>query len=76
MTTDNLEPLTDFHHGLPDAVDVRLVQLDHQRLKLVSDYEKILFDVSDGDDTGYALVRINAQLKKVTDEMQRLRSGE
>lgn len=76
MTTDNLEPLTDFHHGLPDVVDVRLVQLEHQRLKLVSDYEKILFDVSEGDDTGYALVRINAQLKKVTDEMQRLRSGE
>ena len=76
MTTENLEPLTDYHREVPNAADLRLMELERQRLKLVSQYEKILFEVSDGDDTGYALVRINAQLKKIPDEMQRLCSGE
>ena len=78
MSTDNVEPLTNHHFAdkaVPSA-DRRLLELERERLRLASEYDQILREVVDGDGTGYALIRVSTQLKKVTDEIQRIRHGE
>lgn len=71
----NSKSLTEgrFEHAEPASVDERLSELERERLRLASEYEQILREVVDGDGTGYALIRVSAQLKKVTDEIERVR---